>query len=202
MYMLPLCGFGAVLGMNWLKTLCPIFWDFVTMKMCFNWEGKQVELNGCKNSSFSTAPTLSSMKLEADLQLQKIRSDFSSIFNIPIGLPPARTCDHRIFPEHGIEPVVVRPYRYPHVQKDEIERQCAEMLSQGVIRPSTSPFSSPVILVNKTNNSWRFCVDYRAFNSKTIKDKFSIPVIDELLEELHRAKFFSKLDLRSGYHQI
>ena len=134
--------------------------------------------------------------------LQTLLDDFSSIFDILKGLPPQHPFDHHIPLRLGSSPVNVCPYRYPHYQKAEMEKLIKEMLCDGIIRPSTSPFSSPVLLVIKKDNSWRFCVDYRTLNAMTVKDHFPIPMVDKLLDELNGAKLFSKLALCVGYHQL
>jgi hypothetical protein len=117
-------------------------------------------------------------------------------------LPPSREYDHHIPLIPGVKPVNVKPYRYSPTQKDEIERQIKEMLANGIFRPSTSPFASPVLLVKKKDGTWRFCIDYRQLNAITVKNKYPLPIVDELLDELKGAAWFTKLDMKSGYHQI
>ena len=130
---------------------------------------------------------------------QQLLKKIVHLFEISKFLPPYRLFDHKIHLSPGSKPVNVRPYRYPHYQKDEMEKLVKEMMEQGVIRPSQSPFSSPVLLVKK-NGTYRFCVDYRALNAITVRDNFPIPTTDELFDELGGAVIFSKLDLRAGYH--
>lgn len=139
---------------------------------------------------------------ELPASLAQLLDEFVAIFEPPSSIPPERQCDHAIPLLPGAQPVKIRPYRYPPALKDEIERQVAEMLQKGIIQPSLSAFSSPVLLVKKKDGSWRFCVDYHHLNALTVKSSFPIPVFDELIDELARAKWFSTLDLNSGYHQI
>ena len=121
------------------------------------------------------------------------------MFEVPRGLPPIRDHDHRILLIDESQTVKQRPYRYPTIQKDEIERMILEMKVARVIKDNTSSFASPVVLVKKKDGSLRVYVDYRQLNKLTIKDKFRIPLVEDLLDELSRACVFSKLDLRSSY---
>lgn len=134
--------------------------------------------------------------------MRGLLEEYSELFQEPKHLPPTRKIDHHITLKEGVEPINARHYRYAYFQKAEIEKQVHEMLTSGLIRPSTSPFSSLVLLVKKKDDSWRFCTNYRALNEVTVGDIFSIPTIDDMLDELHSAVYFTKLDLRAGYHQV
>jgi hypothetical protein len=135
-------------------------------------------------------------------QIQAVVQHFSHLFQEPTSVPPSRDVDHHIPSVPGAQPVNIRPYRYSPQQKSEIEKQVEDMLKRGVIRHSVSAFASLVLLVKKKDGTWRFCVDYRHLNAITVKNKHPLPIVDELLDELAGAQWFTKLDFRSGYHQI
>jgi hypothetical protein len=218
---LELGGLDVVLGVSWLSTLGKVVMDWKNLSMQFFYNGKMVTLqsggqtpHGCLNSFLEGMEeklklegcwALLEQKHEAGAikkSIAEVLNAFPTLFSDKLTLPPIRKQVHQInlMPNHG--PVNVRPYKYPHHQKAEIEKQVAELLSVGVIQPSMSAFSSPVILVKKKDQSWRMCVDYRALNKVTVPDKYPIPIVDELLDELHDSTMFSKIDLKSGYHQI
>ncbi|XP_042972766.1 uncharacterized protein LOC122304569 [Carya illinoinensis] len=223
LYLLVLVGCDIVLGVQWLQGLGSILWNFHNLTMQFTYHDSPIILNGLKGSSlmeeglFNRPTTLE--KKGALLQLiekptqthspssisppiQHLLDLYPDLFTSPTSLPPHRSQDHSIPLIPGTQPISVRPYRYPYFQKDEIEKIIKELLESGVVRPSQSPYSSPVLLVRKADGTWRLCVDYCALNNVTVKDKYLIPVVEELMDELHGAQVFSKLDLRSGYHQI
>jgi hypothetical protein len=222
-FLISLGGCDVVLGVDWLRSLGPILWDFTHMTMQFTLKGCSTTLLGVTPAALSldegshflkTFPSNTTglmLKLlsvtdtasahSTPTPIQTLLQSFESIFATPTALPPPRTHDHKISLKSP-QPINVRSYRYPYFQKTKIEKIIRELLVTWVIRPSQSPFSAPVLLFRKADGSWRLCVDYRALNKETIKDKFPIPVINELLDELYGATIFSKLNLRSGYYQI
>ena len=133
-------------------------------------------------------------------EIRRVMQEFSAVFQAPTGLPPRRDYDHSIVLKEGAAISNIRPYRYPYYHKTEIEKIVNEMLQAGIIQHSVSPFCSLIILVKKKDGRWGFSVDYRALNKVIIPDKFPIPVIEELLNDLGEAKIFTKLEL--GYHQL
>jgi hypothetical protein len=118
------------------------------------------------------------------------------------GMPLDRDIEFAIELQPRTAPISKRPYRMPPAELAELKKQLQELLDKGFIRPSTSPWGCPALFVKKKDESLRLCVDYRPLNAITIKNKFPLPRIDVLFDQLLGAKVFSKIDLRSGYHQI
>ncbi len=131
-----------------------------------------------------------------------ILADYSDVFGEELQKPPDRSFDHLIELVPGSTPPCRPTYRMSPTENDEVNRQLDALLASGVIRPSSSAFGAPVLLTKKKDGTWRFCVDFRALNAITIKDKYPLPRIDELFDRLQGARYFSKLDLLSGYWQI
>jgi hypothetical protein len=134
--------------------------------------------------------------------VSELLHSYADVFTTKVVFPPPISCSHTIPLIPGARPVNIRPYRYAPVLKSEIEKQVHDMLEAGLIQPSSSPFSSPVLLVKKKDKSYRFCVDYRHLNAITLKGQYPVPIIDEFLDELNGASWFSSLDLCAGFHQI
>jgi hypothetical protein len=119
------------------------------------------------------------------------------------GLPPDRDVEFAIELIPGTPPISRRPYRMPPNELAELKKQLQDLLTKGLIRPSLSEWGYPALFIKKKkDNSLRMCVDYQPLNVVTIKNKYPLPQIDILFDQLSRAKVFSKIDLRSGYHQI
>lgn len=222
-FVLPLTGLDVVLGIQWLELLGPIICDWKDQYLKFNWAGEERVIHGLKHKSIAQAQNEEirretkmgqacfalSLHETSDVvpplpppAMSRLLQSFEQVFQVPTALPPNRDIEHRIVLKEGTDPINVRSYRYAHFQKEGIEKQVQEMLDSGLIRPSSSPFSSPVLLVKKKDGSWRFCTDYRALNAATVKDRFPIPTVDDMLDELHGSTVFTKLDLTAGYHQV
>ncbi|UYV66312.1 K02A2.6-like [Cordylochernes scorpioides] len=132
-------------------------------------------------------------------QLKQVLERYEDLFSS--GLGRSNLAKHRIDTE-GAKPIKHKPYRVSAKEREIIKEQIDEMLRDGIIRPSSSPWSFPVILVKKRDGKYRFCVDYRKLNDVTVKDVYPIPRIDEVLDTLQGSKYFSAIDLKSGYWQV
>ena len=118
------------------------------------------------------------------------------------GMPPDRDIEFLIDLIPGTGPIAKRLYRMPPQELEELKKQIRELQAQGFIRPSSSPWGAPVLFVEKKDGTLRMCVDYRSLNEVTIKNKYPLPMINDLFDQLEGATVFSKIDLRSGYHQL
>ncbi|KAJ3703015.1 hypothetical protein LUZ61_006720 [Rhynchospora tenuis] len=226
--LLNIQGYDLILGMDWLSKHGPmnIDWEAGRVQLCkygtkldlvVTQEEAAVHLcHGLWNptieenkghllllAQITCLPEVPVVKCSIPCKdIQLVINKFPQVFQEPTTLPPQRTVDHKIPLLPDSKPASIRPYRYSYFQRIEIEKIIEDLLTNSLIRPSTSPFSSPVLLVKKKDNSWRLCIDYRQLNDATVKNKYPIPIIDDLLDELRGATCFSKIDLRSGYHQI
>ncbi|GJS20235.1 putative reverse transcriptase domain-containing protein [Tanacetum coccineum] len=163
-------------------------------------KGRTLISHGCQGFLASVMDTsLESPNIE---NLPVVR-EFADVFpdELP-GLPPAREIEFGIELTPGAEPISKAPYRMAPVELKELKEQLQEMLENGFVRPSVSPWGAPVLFVKKKDGSMRLCIDYRELNRITIRNRYPLPRIDDLFDQLQGAKYFSKIDLRSGYHQL
>ena len=172
-------------------------------------------MSDVKRALFSSQPMILLVYKEALLNTNDFDStlhssvvsllqDYEDVFleDTPQGLPPIRGIEHQIEFVPGAA-IPNRPaYRSNPEETKELQRQVSELMEKGYVRESMSPCAVPVLLVPKKDGTWRMCVDCRAINNITVKYRHPIPHLDDMLDELHGACVFSKIDLKNGYHQI
>nr|ABA93015.2 retrotransposon protein, putative, Ty3-gypsy subclass [Oryza sativa Japonica Group] len=187
----------VILGMDWLARYKGVI-DCANRKVTLTSnDGRVVTVHAL--SSESLRSRLNQMTLE---EIPIVR-EYPDVFpdDLP-GMPPKRDIEFRIDLVPGTTLIHKRPYRMAANELAEVKRQVDDLLQKGYIRPSSSPWGAPVIFVEKKDHTQRMCVDYRALNDVTIKNKYPLPRIDDLFDQLKDATVFSKIDIRSGYHQL
>ena len=138
------------------------------------------------------------------VEVKKALDEFKDVMplELPKKLPPRREEDHKIELESRAKPPAMGPYRMAPPELEELRRQLKELLDAGFIQPSKAPYGALVLFQKKHDGSLRMCIDYRALNKVTVKNKYLIPLIADLFDQLGRARYFTKLDLLSGYYQV
>jgi hypothetical protein len=214
---LPLKYYDIILGYDWLEAFSPMKIHWGAKWMSLPYEGTTAIMWGilfelqvgdvvqlCQLTDellMEDAPTLQLPK-DLPVDVAQLLDTYADVFTSKMVFPPPRSCNHTIPLIQGARHVNIRPYRYAPVLKNEIQKQVQEMLEARLIQHSVSPFSSPVLLVKKKDSSYQLCVDYIHLNAITIKGQYHVPIIDEFLDELKGASWFSSLDLCAGFHQI
>ena len=219
---IAMAPYDIILGMDWLTRHEAVI-DFCTRTVTVSSGGQYVckfkGRNDADNGKLINAMAACKLLRQGCVgylcYLDAPKKDEVLVHNIPVvrefadvfpeeipGLPPNRDVEFTIDLEPGTAPISKAPYRMAPVEMQELKKQLEELLEKGYIRPSASPWGAPVLFVKKKDGSFRLCIDYRELNKVTIKNKYPLPRIDDLLDQLQGAKVFSKIDLRSGYHQL
>jgi hypothetical protein len=195
----------VILGMNWLtKYQASLSYDKRTVKLVsLSGEEVLVELvlsGPRKGSCHQVTAHVGEIKPSEAIN---VVLDFPDVFprELP-GMPPKRKVEFAIELIPGTAPISKRAYRVSDPELVELKKQIDELLEKGYIRPSTLPWAAPVLFVEKKDGTKRMCIDYRSLNEVTIKNKYPLPRIEDLFDQLRGASVFSKIDLRSGYHQL
>jgi hypothetical protein len=194
----------VILGMNWLtKYQASLSYDKRTMKLVsLSKEGVLVELVlfGPRKGSCHQVTHIEEIKPS---QAINVVSEFPYVFPEELlGMPPKRKVEFTIELIPGTTPISKRAYRVSGPELVELKKQIEELLEKGYIRPSTSPWAAPVLFLEKKYGTKRMCIDYISLNEVTIKNKYPLPRIEDLFDQLRGASVFSKIDLRSVYHQL
>jgi len=206
---LPLQKLEVILGMDWLSTN-RILIDCREKKLLFP-DTEDPELVSSQGVMKELHDGAQCYMIFTHLEVERgeatsvipVVQDFGDVFPEEVsGLPPSREVEFSKDLVPGTGPVSMAPYRMAPAELVELKKQIGELMAKQFIRPSTSPWGAPVLLVKKKDGSSRLCVDYKQLNKMTIKNKYPLLRIDDLMDQLHGPSVFSKIDLRSGYHQI
>jgi hypothetical protein len=192
-------GLDVILGMDWLR-------KHHGNISCRDKSVTLINHNGIKVECHPQAPKVEPMVCSIEARTVEevpVVCEYPDVFpeDLP-GMPPDRDLEFIIDLMPGTAPIAKRPYRMAANELEELKKQLRELQEKGYIRPSSSPWGSPVLFVKKKDGSLRMCIDYRSLNEVTIKNKYPLPRIDDLFDQLKGAKYFSKIDLRSGYYQL
>ena len=199
---LDMHDFDIILGMDWLAKNQENI-DCQRKRVIIQVPGHHKIIYQAKHKTFDCSFSMNLEVKEKDIKEIPVVRNFPDVFPSELpGLPPDREIEFSIDLTPGTAPISKSLYRMSPAELKELKRQIKELEEKQFIRPSMSPWGAPVLFVKKKDGSWRLCVDYRELNKVTIKNRYPLPRIDDLFDQLQGSRVFSKIDLQSGYHQL